>query len=236
MAEAQIEATKREETGKGAARAYRREGRIPAVLYGRDQESVPLTVDEGDLHRIVQAISIENTIVDLELDGDGGGAHKVLIRELQIHPFRDEFLHVDFFEIPMDEKIRVDVPIVVEGVPEGVKNKGGVLDHQLRELEVSCMPGNIPERITLDVSELDIGEAIHVADIELPEVEIETDPERSVVAVLAPTVIEEPEEEELPEEELAEPELIGREPEEGEEVEAPEREAEAEGEEAEEEA
>lgn len=230
MAEARIEAKRREATGKGAARAFRREGRIPGILYGHGLDNVPLTVDEGDLHRIVQSVSIENTIVDLAVDGDGGEPHKVLIREVQTHPFREEFLHVDFFEIAMDEKIHVDVPVVLRGVPDGVKNQGGVLDHMLRELEVYCLPSDIPERVELDVTELQIGDSIHVGEIELPGMEIETDPDRSVVAVLAPTVIEEPEEE-LPEEEFAEPELVGAE-EEGEEAveEEAERRAEAEAE------
>ena len=108
----------------------------------------------------------------------------------------------------MDEKINVDVPIVLIGVPSGVRNSGGVLDHQLRELEVYCLPGNIPEKVELDVTALEIGDSIHVRDLDLPDVDIETDMDRSVVAVLAPTVIAEPEEEE---EELLEPELIGEE-------------------------
>lgn len=227
---AQITASKREATGKGAARTVRREGRIPGVLYGHGEESVPLTVDAAELQKLTHAISIENTIVDLSLE-DGGGEYKVLIRELQRHPFREDLVHVDFFHVAMDEMIGVEVPIVIVGVPTGVKDRGGVLDHQLRELAVYCLPSNIPEKVELDVSALDIGDSIHVRDIALPEVEIETDPDRSVVAVLAPTVIEEPEEEE--EEELLEPELIGREGEEGEEGEAEEGEGEPEREEKE---
>ena len=202
---ATITARSREGRGKGAARQTRREGRIPGVLYGHGEDSVPLTVDANELQRLVHTISIENTIVDLDLGS--GEPYKVLIRELQRHPFRDEFVHIDFFHVAMDEKIQVEVPIVLIGTPTGVKNKGGVLDHQLRELEVFCLPGSIPEKIELDVSHLDIGDSIHVSDIELPDVEILTDLDRSVVAVLAPTVIEV---EEVAEEALAEPEVIGR--------------------------
>lgn len=215
MATAEITADKRSETGKGAARAHRREGRVPGILYGHGEESIPVSVDAGELHRLVHAVSIDNTIVDLAVDGT---EYKVLIRELQVHPFRDDFLHVDFFHVSMDEKIHVDVPVVVVGIPTGVKNKGGVLDHQLREIEVYCLPGSIPERIEVDVTELDIGDSIHVSEIDLPDVEVLTDLDRSLVAVLAPTIIEEPEEEE---EELLEPELIGAE-EEGEEREVEE--------------
>jgi large subunit ribosomal protein L25 len=162
-------------------------------------------VDANELHRLVHTISIENTIVDLDLGS--GEPYKVLIRELQRHPFRDEFVHIDFFHVAMDEQIQVEVPIVLLGTPTGVKNKGGVLDHQLRELEVFCLPANIPEKVEIEVSHLDIGDSIHVSDIQLPDVEILTDLDRSVVAVLAPTVIEV---EEVTEEAPAEPEVIGR--------------------------
>lgn len=202
---ATITARSREGRGKGAARQSRREGRIPGILYGHGEDSVPLSVDSNELHRLVHTISIENTIVDLDLGS--GEPYKVLIRELQRHPFRDEFVHIDFFHVAMDEQIQVEVPIVLLGTPTGVKNKGGVLDHQLRELEVFCLPANIPEKVEMDVSHLDIGDSIHVSDIQLPDVEILTDLDRSVVAVLAPTVIEA---EEVAEEAPAEPEVIGR--------------------------
>jgi len=203
---ATISAQTREGRGKGAARASRREGRIPGVLYGHGEESVPLSIDAGELQKLVHTISVENTIVDLDL-GDGE-PYKVLIRELQRHPFRDEFVHIDFFHVAMDEKIQVEVPIVLLGTPTGVKNKGGILDHQLRELEVFCLPGSIPEKVEIDVSDLDIGDSIHVNEIQLPDVEILTELDRAVVAVLAPTVVEVEEEE--AEEAILEPEVIGR--------------------------
>ena len=170
---ATISAQTREGRGKGAARTSRREGRIPGVLYGHGEESVPLSVDAGELQKLVHTISVENTIVDLDI-GDGE-PYKVLIRELQRHPFRDEFVHIDFFHVAMDEKIQVEVPIVLLGTPTGVKNKGGILDHQLRELEVFCLPGSIPEKVEIDVSDLDIGDSIHVNEIQLPDVEILTE-------------------------------------------------------------
>ena len=224
---ASITAERREETGKGAARTQRRAGRVPGILYGHGEESVPVSVDARELLHLVQSISVDNTIVDLDM-GDGA-AYKVLIRELQRHPYRNEMIHVDFFHVAMDEKIYVEVPIQLLGTPVGVKNKGGVVDHQLRELEVYCLPANIPEKVEVDISELDIGDAIHVSDLVIPDVEIEADPERSVVTILAPTVIEEPEEA-VVEEELLEPELVGREREEEEEGEGePRREAKREG-------
>lgn len=205
---AMISAKEREGRGKGAARSARREGRIPGILYGHGEESVALSVDAGDLKKLVYSISVENTIVDLDLGGSE--PYKVLIRELQRHPVRDEFVHIDFFHVAMDEKIQVEIPIVLLGTPTGVKNKGGVLDHQLRELEVFCLPGNIPEKVELDVSGLDIGDSIHVSDIQLDDVEILTELDRAVVAVLAPTVIEVEEEAAAAEEVLTEPEVIGR--------------------------
>lgn len=204
---ATITATKREGIGKGAARTARRGGRVPGILYGHGEESVPLSVDARELKKLVHTISIENTIVDLAVQGVRQ-PFKVLIRELQKHPFREEMLHIDFFHVAMDEKISVEVPIVLHGIPIGVRNKGGVLDHQLRDLAIVCLPADIPERVDVDVSGLDIGDSIHVRDLVLPGVEIETELDRSVVAVLAPTVIEaEPVAEgEAP----AEPEVIGK--------------------------
>jgi large subunit ribosomal protein L25 len=203
---ATISAQTREGRGKGAARTSRREGRIPGVLYGHGEESVPLSVDALELQKLVHTISIENTIVDLDI-GEGE-PYKVLIRELQRHPFRDEFVHIDFFHVAMDEKIQVEIPIVLVGTPTGVKNKGGILDHQLRELEVFCLPGSIPEKVEIDVSDLDIGDSVHVSEIQLPDVEILTESDRAVVAVLAPTVVEV--EEAAAEEAILEPEVIGR--------------------------
>lgn len=206
---ASIAADRRQGAGKGAARAGRRSGRVPGILYGHGEESVSVSVDALELNRLIQSISVENTIVDLKVKGEKD-PFKVLIREVQRHPYRDDLLHIDFFHIAMDEKIHVEVPVILVGVPIGVKDKGGVIDHQLREIEINCLPANIPEKIEIDVSELDIGNSIHVEDLELPDLEIQTDPDRSVVAVLAPTVIVEPEEEEV-EEELLEPELVGKE-------------------------
>src|SRR5688572_27605653 len=203
-----IGALPREAIGKGGARSVRREGRVPGILYGHGEESIPLSVDARELQRLVHSVSIENTIVDLSLKGTRQ-PYKVLIREIQRHPTREEYIHIDFFHIAMDEKISVEVPIVLKGEPTGVRNKGGILDHQLRELEVYCLPAEIPERIEVDVSELDIGDAIHVRDLAVPEgVEIEADPDRAVAAVLAPAVVPIEEEVAAAVEEPAEPEVI----------------------------
>lgn len=205
-----IGAARREGTGKGAARTARREGRVPGILYGHGEESIPLSVDARDLQRLVHSVSIENTIVDLTLQGTRQ-PYKVLIREIQRHPTREQYLHVDFFHVAMDEKISLAVPIVLIGEPVGVKVKGGIVDHQMRELEVYCLPGEIPEKIEVEVSSLDIGDAVHVRDLRVPEgVEVEADLDRSVVTVLAPAVVPVEEEAAPIEEEITEPELIGK--------------------------
>lgn len=208
-----ITAAPREGTGKGPARTSRREGRVPGILYGHGEESIALSVDARELSKLVHSVSIENTIVDLTLEGTRA-PYKVLIREIQRHPTREQYLHVDFFHVAMDEKISVEVPVVLTGEPVGVKLKGGILDHQMRELEVFCLPGEIPEKIEVDVSALDIGDSIHVRDLAVPEgIEVEADSDRSVVGVLAPAVAPAEEEvaaAELGEEAAAEPELIGK--------------------------
>lgn len=203
---ATIAATPRERTGKGAARSARRAGRIPAVLYGHGEESVPLSVDAHSFERLVHEVSVENTLIDLELDGRG--ALKVLVREIQRHPYRDEVLHVDFFHISMQEKITVEVPVVLVGTAVGVRLHGGILDHSMREIEVLCLPSDIPQRVEVDVSALDIGDAVRVSDLALPNVQILDDPEQAVVSVVPPTVMEEVVAEAEVEAEGAEPEVI----------------------------
>jgi large subunit ribosomal protein L25 len=219
-----IGATPRQTTGKGGARSVRREGRVPGILYGHGEESIPLSVDARELQRLIHSVSIENTIIDLALKG-ARQPFKVLIREIQRHPTREEYIHVDFFHVAMDEKISVEVPIVLKGEPAGVRNKGGMLDHQLRDLEVYCLPAEIPEKIEVDVADLDIGDAIHVRDLPVPEgVEIETDPDRAVATVLPPAVTPTEEEEAAAAaEEPVEPEIITKRRVEGEGEEGEER-------------
>ena len=202
-----IQANPRERTGKGAARSARREGRIPGVLYGHGEESVALSVDAHSFDRLLHEVSVENTLIDLEVDGRS--PVKVLVREVQRHPFLNQILHVDFFHISMEEKITVEVPVVLKGTPAGVRLKGGIVDHAMRELEVLCLPGDIPERIELDVSALDIGDSVRVSDVSLPNVQIPGDPERAIVSVVPPTVIEEVAAEPAAEV-AAEPEVISR--------------------------
>jgi large subunit ribosomal protein L25 len=212
---ATVEALRRDRRGKGAARSARREGRIPAVLYGHGEDSLSLTVDGRRFERMLHEISVENTLLDLALDGEP--ARKVLVREIQRHPHRDEILHVDFFHVSMQEKITLEVPVVLSGTPSGVRLHGGILDHGMRDIEVLCLPSDIPEKVEIDVSHLEIGQSVRISDLTIPNAQILGDPERSVVSVVPPTVMEEPVVEAEVVAEGAEPEVIAR----GKEEEAP---------------
>jgi large subunit ribosomal protein L25 len=205
---AAIAAAARQATGKGAARSARRAGRIPAILYGHGEESVALTVDAHSFERLVHAVSVENTLIDLELDGQA--PMKVLVREVQRHPYRDQVLHVDFFHISMQEKLTVEVPVVLVGTPLGVRLHGGIQDHSMRVIEVICLPSDIPEKIEVDVKELDIGDSVRVGDIQVPNVQILADPEQAIVTIVPPTVMEEAVPEVAAEPEGAEPEVIAK--------------------------
>jgi large subunit ribosomal protein L25 len=232
MAEkATLKASLRDETGKGVARRLRREGKIPAVVYGRGEETRALTLDAHDFEMLVKEHALDTTLVDLEIAGEGrkkSSTVQTLVVEVQAHPFRPEILHVDFQHIHAGERVRVEVPIRLQGTPEGVR-EGGVLQHIMHVIELECAVESIPESFDVDVTALDIGDSIHVSELEVPEgVDLLPDPERTICTVAAPTILELPEEEE----EVEEPELVGDEGEELEEGEAPAAEAEEEGPEA----
>ena len=206
-----LTASKREAGGKGAARKLRREGRVPAVLYGKDMDSVALSLDVMEVEHLFQAISVENTIVELKIEG--GESHQTLVREIQSHPFRYELVHIDFLRIQSHVEVDVEVPVELVGTPVGVKQHGGVLEQIVHELPVRCLPSRIPEVIEVDVSGLEIEDSLHLSDIQLPEgVEATIDPERTLCLVSAPrAAIEEVEEVAEGEEpgEAPEPEVVG---------------------------
>ncbi|MCK4271167.1 50S ribosomal protein L25, partial [bacterium] len=199
--------------GKGPAKRLRAEGKIPAIFYGHGGESIPLTIDAKMFHNILHTHAAENIIFDVKIPGQKN-PFKAIIREVQHHPVRGDILHLDFLHISMKKKLHVSVPIVLVGSPVGVSTKGGVLQHILHELEIECLPGEIPEHIEVDVTELDVGDSIHIRDLSLEKLNILTEVQRSIATVVPPTVIKAPvvEEEELVEEEgLEEPELIEKE-------------------------
>jgi len=179
----------REHTGKGTGRKLRAGGRIPAILYGRGRESVPISVDPRLLEKLLATSDAGmNTLIDLAVAGRSDLAGKVvLVKELQRHPVKGSLLHADLYEVDLTKTIEVSVPIHVVGTATGVALEGGILDQALRELLIECLPRAIPDQIDVDVSALTIGQSIHVRDLVLPEgVKLMSDPDLSVVSVVAP--------------------------------------------------
>lgn len=165
MANASLTATARATSGKGAARSLRREGSVPAVIYGHAREAQSLAVPSRDLEKLLGTIAAGSTVVELAIDGK---TSRTLIREIQRHPFKRHVLHVDFQELVAGEKITVSIPLVLHGVPEGVRLGGGILEQMLREVEVEVDPANIPNHIDVDVSHLAVGHSVHVRELNIP--------------------------------------------------------------------
>lgn len=206
---ATLNATPRTESGKGAARALRRSGEIPAVVYGHGDSTRMLSVNGHELEQLLSSISVENTLIDLKIGKDASSA---LIREVQYHPVKPVILHIDLYQVHAGEKIHLEVPVRLEGNPIGVRETAGVLQQQLHEIEVECLPKDIPEVFTVDISNLQIGESVHIRDISFPDGKILNDEDLTICAVIAPTAVELPEDEDVEEGEVdVEPELIGAE-------------------------
>jgi large subunit ribosomal protein L25 len=158
-----LEAQPREAGTKNHARRVRREGKIPAVVYGASKEALPVSVDPRHVLRILRSDSGHNTIFDLALNG--GERTKAMIVDWQYEPIKGHLLHIDLKRIAMDKALRVNVPIVLQGVAEGVKTEGGILEQMLREVEIECLPGDIPSHIDVDISHLTFGKVLRVADL-----------------------------------------------------------------------
>ncbi|MDY6790968.1 MAG: 50S ribosomal protein L25/general stress protein Ctc [Thermodesulfobacteriota bacterium] len=202
MEQIELKANVRKTTGNGPARVLRREGRVPAVLYGRDTEPVLLSVSTGDFEEVLKKGNVSQVLLNLVIQNGKTFEKSVIIKELQTHPVSKDFLHIDFYEIDMKRKIVVNVPVVTKGKSKGVE-LGGLLQIIRHELEVMCFPGDIPEEIAIDITELDIGDSVHVEEIPLEgDMEIQADVNYTVLTVLSPKVEEEEVEEE--EEELEE--------------------------------
>ncbi len=189
MASATLEATTRESRGKNEARRLRVAGRIPAVLYGGAGGAVPLSVDPKALSRILHSGSGVNSIISLDVQGQG--VTQVLVKEFLLEPIRHSMLHADFYRLQMDKAITVTVSIVLKGEPKGVKLQGGVVDFPGREVEVECLPGDIPENLTIDVSELMIGQGVRLKDLSTgAKWTAVSDPDTLIVHVIAAKVEE----------------------------------------------
>jgi len=218
MKEIVIKVKERDKLGKEHAKKLRRDGIIPAVVYGAETSPLPLEVEAKSFHALLRSGLGENVIITLNIDAQKDGDKKVLIREVQRDPVWGNILHIDFQQISLAKKLTINAPVQLVGTPIGVEQDGGILQHVLRELEVECLPTDIPEKIEVDVTNLKIGDSIHVGDIKLEKVEILTDPQGSIVSVVPPTVFKEPEV--APAAAAEEPEVITEKKEEEEEKEA----------------
>ena len=187
MREVTLAAVRRDKTGKGAARQARMVGNIPAVVYGPEIEPYPIEVSEKALRAAVKAASSASAIFDLEIDGK---KNKVLIRDIQRDPITSHVTHLDFHAISMNKPINVMVPLHFIGLADGVKNEGGILQTTMREIEISCLPKDLPEHIEIDVTKLQVGDSIHVRDLQVGDIKILAEEQRTIVVVAAPTVAE----------------------------------------------
>jgi large subunit ribosomal protein L25 len=184
MPEIVVAAEKRTETGKNVNRRLRNRGLIPGVLYGAKSEATPVSVSPKEIGSILRSATGENTLFDLDL---GGTRRKVILKEFQLEPIKGRMLHADFYEVALDKAIEVKVHVELQGLPVGVKVQGGVLDFVTRELEIECLPTDIPEKIVVDVSELELGKLVRVGELKAPDkVKILTDPGLVVAHVVTP--------------------------------------------------
>ena len=178
---ATLTATPRTDKGKGVARKLRASGQVPAVIYGHAREPQSLVLDARELGRLLDRISAANTVVEVTF---GGRPSRTLIREIQRHPVKRHVLHVDFQELVAGEKVVVQVPLVIVGTAEGVRTGGGVLDHTMHSIEIEVDPANMHNHIDVDVSNLGIGDSVHVRDLNLPAgATVLDDPDASVLTI-----------------------------------------------------
>lgn len=183
MAVVQLKAEIRQAGDKGHARRLRMVNKIPAIVYGAGEESIPVALNEPAFVQMLRHISSGNQIFELAVAGRSGPSYQVLIKDVQRNPVDGRILHVDLQHISMTHRVRVHVPVHLEGVAAGVK-EGGVLEHFLRELDVECLPGDIPEQVVVDVTDLVRGQALHVRDLKLPaSVQVHDSSDRVVVTV-----------------------------------------------------
>ena len=200
-----LAASLRQAAGKGAARQARLQGKVPAVIYGHGRETQSLEVAAKALEKALTGVEPQNTIIELALDGK---KVKTLIREIQRHPLRPDIIHVDFYEIHAEEKVRLKVPVHLVGNPDGVRNAGGVLDQVTREVEIEVLPEHIPDRVELDVTALKIGDSLHVRDLSIPSATILTHADLTIATVVPPRAEEVAAPTPEAATEVAEPELI----------------------------
>jgi large subunit ribosomal protein L25 len=187
-----LKAEPRLSVGRSAVRKLKARGAIPAIIYGGKDKPQPLQVSARDINAMMSHASGENVLVELEIAGEKSN-RTALVQEVQHAPVSGEIVHVDFHAISMDETIQAEVPLEATGIPNGVKTFGGLLEQSLRALTIECLPRDLPDRITVDVSQMNIGDSIHVRQIQLPSgVTSKVQLDLTAFSVLAPTVEEEP--------------------------------------------
>ena len=184
--EAVLEAEIRNTFGKNEARRTRREGKVPGVLYGGEgQQTRPIAVQPRALLKILHSEAGQNTLISLKLAGAGDA--RVLVKDFQVDPVTHHVLHADFYRVAMDRALQVTIPVTVKGEPKGVKQQGGVLEFIRREIEIECLPGDIPENVEIDVSELMLHQGIRVRELTVdPRWRPTSDPDMMLVHVIAP--------------------------------------------------
>ena len=197
-----LQVSQRSGLGRAGVKAVRKAGRVPGVLYGKTKDktvrSRPIEIDAKKLASVLKSSTSDNVLVDVELTDDKGGKidqHLALLLDVQHHPLEDYIVHIDLHEIAQDEILHAEVPVASVGEPVGVKTGGGLLETMLRTIRVACLPRNLPDLITVDVSHLAIGHSVHVSEIKLPEgVTASNPPELPVFSVFAPKeeVVEQP--------------------------------------------
>ncbi len=187
MDQVTLAAESRANMGKGAARALRRDGKIPAVIYGHGREPMALSIEARTVSKLLETIGGETRMIDVSIDGNA--PVKAIVREVQRNPVRRvDVIHLDLYAVVANEPITVEVPVHIVGIADGVRNHGGVLEHTLHRVSVHVLPAEIPEHIDVDVSALGVGDSIHVSDLTIAKGEILNDGGLSVVSVVAPRV------------------------------------------------
>lgn len=178
-----LTAASRTNLGKGAARSLRREGRIPAVIYGHGRDPLALDVDGRAIDRLLETIGGETVLIDVAIDG--AAPVQAIVREVQRNPVRrSDVIHLDLYAVVAGEPIVVDVPVHLVGTAEGVRNQGGVVDHHLHRVSIKCLPTHIPEHVEVDITALKVGDAIHAGDLKIPNAEVQQEKDVAIVSIL----------------------------------------------------
>lgn len=188
MKQVTLKAIKREKTGKETAKKLRKQGFIPAILYGPGEEPIPVAVKFSDFEKIINKYKGETLLFNIQIENSENLTKQAVLKDYQTHPVTDKIIHLDFLIIREDETVTIDVPLEFVGKPIGIP-KGGFLEIHMHEISIECLPKDIPDKIEVDISNLDIGDVLHVKDIKVPEnIKIAEDPEETVVTIVAEAI------------------------------------------------